>query len=78
VAVWRGGVSAEVRKEVFPFFEKKKQQAFVSPSTPGARCRVSTDVWRASNSFLVLFFKKELLSCSCCLLLLRKPSQHGA
>jgi hypothetical protein len=50
LAVWREGVSARKVERKYFFFEKKKQKTFAHGP------RVPTD-----KSFLVLFFKKELL-----------------
>jgi hypothetical protein len=44
------------------FFEKKKQKTFIWRSQHGAR-RLARLRRETSKSFLVLFFKKELLPC---------------
>jgi hypothetical protein len=53
----------QARKQFF--FEKKNQKTFASRSTPDESPRGSPDVGRAVKSFLVLFFKKELLPFPC-------------
>ncbi len=40
------------------FFEKKKQKAFITAVADSPATRA-----QANKSFLVLFFKKELLAC---------------
>ncbi len=44
------------------FFEKKKQKTFISQARRLTRA-LATATTRRSKSFLVLFFKKELLAC---------------
>jgi hypothetical protein len=52
----------KVRKQFF--FEKKNQKTFTSLATPDGRTLGGSRAGCADKSFLVLFFKKELLPSS--------------
>jgi hypothetical protein len=59
-AGWGGGGVKDVRKHFF--FEKKKQKNFI-PLRAGLSRQRFSPARSGAKSFLLLFFKKEVLAC---------------